>query len=1171
MQLRNNINSGTDFNVQKFRRFKAAISLFIIFSFLAIGMFVPNADEGRLFASSKIKVFLDPGHGGSDPGAVWFDYQEKVPDLDITLRVKSKLEAKGFEVVMSRTSDTSRSLDDRVALANKSGADIFVSIHNNAALSPYAHGTETYWCANGVQGSNQLASLIQSNTVSSAGRANRGVKTANFRVIKYTTMPAALIECAFMSNQTESDLLKTSSFRDKLATGIYKGIIKFAEGINKSSSDDDDNNSGGTTTTTGGGTSSGTNTYSDLSKANSSGFTVNIELPANDSKIFTKFELRGWAADLRGTPPKKLARIEVYKVPDRKDKNLLGKIDNFDSNVMGSQGVLSGGFSLNIDIDKLSAGENILYVYAFDEKGNFSIGNVKIIVIKSGDVSSINKNPVAVPGGPYSGETGKEIRFDGSGSYDPDGVISEYSWDFGDGTDKLTGNAKNAAKPVHIYSQKGKYTVTLTVKDALGKVSAGVRTTATVTDQSEVTGQTSVQEMKFDNVSNNTSIVGYIDISEDSLLKIFKDRNSDELKRAARLAPLYIKYAKLFNLRADIAWAQMCHETNFLEFTGDVKSKQNNFAGLGATGGGNHGCSFDSEKLGVIAHLAHLSWYYFPKDVNKYCTKEYDPRHFGNGHINYTGNTTLGFLNGRWAPGSKYTDKIILFANQIIQGVSAITKIDAKAGPDKSAIVGETVIFDASASKIQIGTNDNITYYWDWNNDGKYDTPAETAVVQHIFEKYGTFKVKLKILSDSGIKSTDSLKVYVNSVPVADAGGPYTGKVNKKITFNGSKSSDPDGKIKKYLWDYGDGSTGSGKKPEHKYTEPGNYLVKLTVVDDKGVSSTTAQTDVTITGTTTESTESAETESSDGTSESTSSETTAGTGTDQGDGSDESSTTSTETTTTETTIPNQVPVANPGGPYSAKTTASITFDGSKSSDADGSVSSYTWDFGDGSSANGQKPSHAYAKAGTYNVKLIVKDNLGLESAPVTTTATITADETSQYQANTSIITNSTNIIGYTEVSVTQLVSLFVSRGSGKVERATRLAPIYIKYGKIFNVRADILWAQMCHETGFLEYTGDVKPDQNNFAGIGATGGGVPGNSFATEELGVIAHFAHIAWYYYPDHVNQYCNNTYDPRHFGTTHYKYTGDTTVGFLNGRWAPGSTYTSKILQFANQIYGH
>ena len=157
-----------------------------------------------------------------------------------------------------------------------------------------------------------------------------------------------------------------------------------------------------------------------------------------------------------------------------------------------------------------------------------------------------------------------------------------------------------------------------------------------------------------------------------------------------------------------------------------------------------------------------------------------------------------------------------------------------------------------------------------------------------------------------------------------------------------------------------------------------------------------------------------------------------------------------------------------------------------------------------------------------------------------------------------------------DISAEALVKIFEDRKSDKIEWASEIAPLYIKYGKLFNIRADIAWAQMCHETGFLEFTGDVSPEQHNFVGIGATGGGVPGDSFATDELGVIAHYAHLAWYYYPDHINKYCSKEYDPRHFGSSHYMYTGDTTLGFLNGRWAPGANYTDKIIKFANQIYG-
>ncbi len=1244
-------------------KIKILLAVFFILSFLTLSIFTPFDNTSKLYAAPKIKVFLDPGHGGGDPGATWYGFAEKVANLDIALRVKSKLEANGFEVAMSRTSDIKRSLDEIVSIANSSGADIFVSIHNNASLSVYSHGTETYWCANGVSGSSQLANLIQSNTISSAGRANRGVKTANFKVIKYTTMPAALIECAFMSNQTENDLLKTDAFREKLAIGIFNGIKEFAKGINKK----EDLSQSQTSTTTSQNTLpsqslpidtsliSTKNTYSDLSKANSSGFTIKIDLPENGTKVFSEFEIRGWAADLRGTPPKKLAKIEVYKASEQSPENLIGKIENFDSNVLGSQGILDGGFSLNIDIEKLPAGENILYIVAYDNEGKYSVGNLGLIAIKEGDTSLINRNPIALPGGPYSGEVLKEIKFDASASYDPDGVISEYNWDFGDGSDLFIGSGISGAKPTHVYSQKGTYTVTLTVKDKLGLSSAQVVTTVAVIDPNEASSTTessndssstesnvstetlsntesNINQAKTsdtgitENVSNSTSFVGYIEIPTEALIKIFKDRNSTRIDRAARLAPLYVKYAKLFNLRADIAWAQMCHETNFLEFTGDVKPNQNNFCGLGATGGGVPGNSFATEELGVIAHFAHLAWYYYPNHINEYCNKTFDPRHSQNGHPNYTGNTTLGFLNGRWAPGSTYTDKIILFTNQIMQSANAVKnqsvqnnyKIVANAGADKLANVGETLTFDASASIIVVNQNDKIFYNWDFDGDGKIDKTVENAVIKQKFENAGKFEVLLKITSSSGLESKDTVLVEINSLATADAGGPYFGTVGQEIKFDGSKSFDLDGNIIKYLWDFGDGKTAEGISPTHAYEKPGEYIVKLTVVDDKGASSTTAQVKAVITESQTSGTE---TNTNTGTSDtsstsfsgaqdtntstattvtettaaaseanasgngnsSSSSDTTATntntaitTTTETNNGTNTTTTTGTSNTTTTTTtttvVENKPPVANPGGPYTAKVNQSITFDGSQSTDPDGIVKDYLWDFGNGQTATGQKPSYAYPKEGTYTIKLIVKDELGLASTEATTTATITAEATQQqYPTNTSIITNQTSFVGYTEVTVDQLISIFIKRGSNKVEWAKRLAPLYIKYGKIFNLRADIAWAQMCHETGFLEYTGDVKPNQNNFCGLGATGGGVPGNSFATEELGVIAHFAHLAWYYYPNHINQYCNSTYDPRHFGSTHSKYTGDTTVGFLNGRWAPGATYTNKILQFANQIYGN
>jgi len=170
-----------------------------------------------------------------------------------------------------------------------------------------------------------------------------------------------------------------------------------------------------------------------------------------------------------------------------------------------------------------------------------------------------------------------------------------------------------------------------------------------------------------------------------------------------------------------------------------------------------------------------------------------------------------------------------------------------------------------------------------------------------------------------------------------------------------------------------------------------------------------------------------------------------------------------------------------------------------------------------------------------------------------------------------MITEKTNVIGHFKGTVDDLLRPFVLINSEHIDRARRLAFIYLKYDRKFAIRADISFAQMCHETGYLTFTGTVKPDWNNFAGIGITGPTAV-QKFKTETLGVLAHVVHLCWYYYPNHVNSLCNLKYDPRHFGTVyrpHPKYTGDTTLEFLNGKWAvPGKTYAQSIAKIARII---
>ncbi len=178
---------------------------------------------------SNIIICIDPGHGGNDPGAIGpTGLQEKEPNLDIALRVRAKLQGAGYRVIMTRESDVTRSMQQRVDFANSNGAHLFISIHNNAFVTPVPNGTETYYSLSSPSGSGYLATFIQSETVGQAGTHNRGVKTADFFVLRNTRMISALVEGAFMSNPTEEQRLRDPNFRESMATGIFNGIHRFA-------------------------------------------------------------------------------------------------------------------------------------------------------------------------------------------------------------------------------------------------------------------------------------------------------------------------------------------------------------------------------------------------------------------------------------------------------------------------------------------------------------------------------------------------------------------------------------------------------------------------------------------------------------------------------------------------------------------------------------------------------------------------------------------------------------------------------------------------------------------------------------------------------------------------------------------------------------------------------
>ena len=211
-------------------------------------------------APRPVRVFIDPGHGGEDSGAMYGKRKESAIALDIARRLASLLKRAGYTVKISRNNDSEKlSLEDRPARAAAWHADIFVSIHLNSGPSA-AHGIETYAippvgqlsteaatrgtvsasdraAARKAEYGNQhdadnirLAWCVHRRLVAASGRADRGIRRARFVVLREATMPAVLVEVGFITNPTESNDIASSTGREKIAVGLCRGIMDFAAG-----------------------------------------------------------------------------------------------------------------------------------------------------------------------------------------------------------------------------------------------------------------------------------------------------------------------------------------------------------------------------------------------------------------------------------------------------------------------------------------------------------------------------------------------------------------------------------------------------------------------------------------------------------------------------------------------------------------------------------------------------------------------------------------------------------------------------------------------------------------------------------------------------------------------------------------------------------------------------
>lgn len=198
---------------------------FVARSHFLMALTIAFAAAGEVRGENSFStVVIDPGHGGFDRGGIPGQrVPEKMVALDTALRLQRILQKAGVRTVMTRSTDVFVPLPVRSAIANAERNAIFVSIHYNASPRSGAHGVETY--SENNRGA-VLAARIQRQIIHLVSTENRGVRSAEYYVLRHCRLPAVLVECGFLTNPSEAQLALTSEYRQRIAEQIAAGIIE---------------------------------------------------------------------------------------------------------------------------------------------------------------------------------------------------------------------------------------------------------------------------------------------------------------------------------------------------------------------------------------------------------------------------------------------------------------------------------------------------------------------------------------------------------------------------------------------------------------------------------------------------------------------------------------------------------------------------------------------------------------------------------------------------------------------------------------------------------------------------------------------------------------------------------------------------------------------------------
>ncbi len=551
-----------------------------------------------------------------------------------------------------------------------------------------------------------------------------------------------------------------------------------------------------------------------------------------------------------------------------------------------------------------SKGEGEGPVHNYSAPGTYTV-NLKVIDdTKTSNNNSddnftlvVNKKPVADAGRDIVAAPGEELIFDGSGSFDEDGRIEKFEWEFGDGA---SGDGSSVR---HAYEKPGIYMVNLKVSDNTGHPGAIAYDEAKVTinhSPSAIAGN-SLKAAPGDKIildaSSSYDIDGTIAGWE---WKIEGTGEQFDTPKAEFSIGQPGTYTAKLTVR-DNAGVSNSYDNDELKIF-------INSAPVANAGSDIHTCStmltFDaSASADPDGDALKYVWDMGDGAEKKEGIKiihNYD--HGGNYPVSLTVSDPHNLAN------SVSTTSVIVRINQ---------PPVAEAGEDIILCAGTVTLFNAGKSFDPEGGL--LAFYWDFGDS----TTGEGLNPSKVYNTGGVYKVSLRVEDDSGLPcnfDTDQMVVKVVESPVADAGSDMVVCANTEVKFDGSKSSDFDGVVNGYEWNFGDGETGGGVSPVHIYKNAGTYAVTLTITGDESEGCDNTDTD--------------------------------------------------EITVTVIDAPKAsfdcacaYPVNSP-----------LNFDASNSSGGGAELVSYKWDFGDGTSADGINVTHTYQEPGRYLVSLNIQSD-----------------------------------------------------------------------------------------------------------------------------------------------------------------------------------------------------